>query len=422
MPRPRKDGTPASPARRKNFTELYVRKARPEPHAYNVWDAKERGLVLRIQPSGARAFKVVYSYRGRPRWFHVGHVGLADARRIAAKVRLAVAEGKDPVAERKAERGAGTFAELAARYVEQHAKRKNKSWKQADALVSRYVLPRWGKLEAKSISRSDVRQLIARIEAPVLANQVLAAASAIFSWAVKQEIVAVNPCRGVERNETKSRERVLSDSEIPKFWSAFDTAGLVRGSALKVVLLTGQRPGEVAKMRKEHVAEGWWTMPGEPVLAIGWPGTKNGATHRVWLPRAVQDIIAELSDGATTDFVFAGPRSKPIDGLSEAMRSICAELGVNDKVTPHDLRRTHGSTITGLGFGRDAMNRVQNHREGGIADVYDRHEYADENKRVIEAVAAHILALAEGRQASNVGGTGAPVVPFSRRKGRGADA
>jgi integrase len=422
MPRPRKDGTPASPARRKNFTELYVRKARPEPHAYNVWDAKERGLVLRVQPSGARAFKVVYSYRGRPRWFHVGQVGLADARRIAAKVRLAVAEGKDPVAERKAERGAGTFAELATKYVEQHAKRKNKSWKQADALVSRYLLPRWGKLEAKSILRSDVRQLIARIEAPVLANQVLAAASAILSWAVKQEIVAVNPCRGVERNETKSRERVLSDSEIPKFWSAFDTAGLVRGSALKVVLLTGQRPGEVAKMRKEHVADGWWTMPGEPVLAIGWPGTKNGATHRVWLPRAVQDIIAELSDGATTDFVFAGPRSKPIDGLSEAMRSICAELGVNDKVTPHDLRRTHGSTITGLGFGRDAMNRVQNHREGGIADVYDRHKYADENKRVMEAVAAHILALAEGRQASNVGGTGAPVVPFSRRKGRGADA
>ena len=405
MPRPRKDGTPASPARRKNFTELYVRKARPEPHAYNVWDAKERGLVLRVQPSGARAFKVVYSYRGRPRWFHVGQVGLSDARRIAAKVRLAVAEGKDPVAERKAERGAGTFAELAAKYVEQHAKRKNKSWRQADALVSRYLLPRWGKLEAKSISRSDVRQLIARIEAPILANQVLAAASAIFSWAVKQEIVAVNPCRGVERNETKSRERVLSDSEIPKFWSAFDTAGLVRGSALKVVLLTGQRPGEVAKMRKEHVADGWWTMPGEPVPAIGWPGTKNGETHRVWLPRAVQDIVAELTDDATTGFVFAGARGRPIAGLSEAVRSICSELGVNDKVTPHDLRRTHGSTITGLGFGREAMNRVQNHKEGGIADVYDRHEYADENKRVMEAVAARILALAGVRAAaSNVVG------------------
>ena len=51
--------------------------------------------------------------------------------------------------------------------------------------------------------------------------------------------------------------------------------------------------------------------------------------------------------------------------------------------------------ITALGFGRDAMNRIQNHKEGGIASVYDRHQYADENKRVMEAVAAKIMALVE---------------------------
>ena len=43
------------------------------------------------------------------------------------------------------------------------------------------------------------------------------------------------------------------------------------------------------------------------------------------------------------------------------------------------------------------MNRVTNHKEGGIADVYDRHEYAEENMHIMEAVAAHIVALAEGR-------------------------
>jgi integrase len=401
MPRPRKDGSVARAARKRNFTELYVRRARPEAAAYNVWDEKARGLVLRIQPTGKRAFKVVYSYRGRPRWFHVGQVGLSDARRIAAKVRLAVAEGKDPLAERRAERGTGTFAELATKYVEQHAKRRNKSWKQAAALVSRYLLPRWGKLEAKSITRSDVRQLIAKIEAPVLANQVLAAASAIFSWAVKQEIVALNPCRGVERNETKSRERVLSDSELPLFWSAFDTAGLVRGSALKTILLLGQRPGEVAHMRREHIVDGWWILPCEPLPAIGWPGTKNSQTHRVWLASAVRDIIAELTDDATTGFVFAGARGGAITGLAEAMSSICAKLGV-ERATPHDLRRTFSTKVTGLKFGRDALNRVTNHKEGGIADVYDRHEYAEENQRVMETVARHILALVEGESVGNI--------------------
>jgi hypothetical protein len=53
--------------------------------------------------------------------------------------------------------------------------------------------------------------------------------------------------------------------------------------------------------------------------------------------------------------------------------------------------------MTGLGFGRDALNRVTNHREGGIASVYDRHGYADENKRVMESVAAKIMALVKGR-------------------------
>jgi hypothetical protein len=60
------------------------------------------------------------------------------------------------------------------------------------------------------------------------------------------------------------------------------------------------------------------------------------------------------------------------------------------------LRRTHGTAITSLGFGRDAMNRIQNHREGGIASVYDRHQYANENKKIMEAVAQRIAFLVDG--------------------------
>ena len=118
-------------------------------------------------------------------------------------------------------------------------------------------------------------------------------------------------------------------------------------------------------MRREHIIDsGWWEMPGEPVPALGWPGTKNGESHRVWLPKAARAIIADLTDdGVTSGFVFARPRGGPIHGLDGAMRYICAKLGV-ERATPHDLRRTHGSTITALGFGRDAMNRIQNHKEG----------------------------------------------------------
>jgi integrase len=192
-------------------------------------------------------------------WLSLGDaqsIGLADARRLAAKVALAVAEGKDPSADRKAERLAGSFADVANQYVELHAKRRNKSWRQADALVRKHLLPRWGKLKAQSITRADVRALMLRIEAPIVANQTLAAASVIFSWAIRREILTVNPCRLVDRNPTRDRERILSDVEVAILWPKLD-------SALKLILLTGQRPGEVAALDPSHLTtDGWWQLPG----------------------------------------------------------------------------------------------------------------------------------------------------------------
>jgi integrase len=109
-----------------------------------------------------------------------------------------------------------------------------------------------------------------------------------------------------------------------------------------------------------------------------------------------------MPNGNGSGFVFASPRGGPITGLDAAMRSICAKLKIEPPVRPHDLRRSHGSTITALGFGRDAMNRIQNHKEGGVTDIYDRHGYETENKRVMEAVAAKIMALVEGHASDKV--------------------
>jgi len=384
------------------LTELFVTKLKPEAERFQVWDRKQAGLALSCEPTGFKAYKCVYSFHSRPRWYDLGKasaIGLANARKLARDIQYRVAQGQDPQAERKAQRMAGTFEELAQRYRDEWAIKRNKSWKQARTLVERYVLPRWAKLKPDQITRSDVKALLATIDAPVLANQVLASASAIFTWAIRQEVVTSNPCKLVDRNKVASRERVLSDSELPLFWSAFGKAGTA-GTALKVLLLCGQRPGEISCMRREHIEDFWWTMPGEPVEALKWPGTKNGATHRVWLPKPVQELIATDSK---TGFVFAGRRGKATNkALDSTMRAICDELGIADTVRPHDLRRTHGTKITALGFGRDAMNRIQNHREGGIADVYDRHRYEGETKHVMESVASAIIALAEGKQSSNV--------------------
>jgi len=118
MPRAKRDGTPAREARRKKLTERFVRTVRGEAAAFAVWDTYQHGLCIRVQPTGQRSYKAVYSYRGKARWCHLGDagaIGLTDARRMAAKIMLAAAEGKDPLGEIQAERGSDTFAELVDR-------------------------------------------------------------------------------------------------------------------------------------------------------------------------------------------------------------------------------------------------------------------------------------------------------------------
>jgi len=395
MPRSRRDGTPAREPNRRRLSEAFVKTMRSDStRVIMYWDTLQRGLALAVQPSGHRAWKCVYTIRGRgPRWYSIGDaraISLSDARRLAGKIMVAVAEGGDPHADRLALRGRGSFEQVAKRYLEEHARKRNKSWRQADALVARYLLPRWAKLDIGNIRRPDVKAAMAAIAAPVLANQVLAAASAIFTWAVRQEIIATNPCSGVERNDTTSRERVLSNAEISAFWPHLS-------AALKMVLLTGQRPGEVAHLHRAHVVDGrWWVMPGAPDPKTGWLGTKNAQSHRVWLSEPAHALLPD---------VLATPVRR--GQMQEDMRDICAQLGVREKVTPHDLRRTFCSKITELGFGRDAMNRISNHRTGGITDVYDRHRYADENKRIMEATAKAIVTIAERGGPANVVALGA---------------
>jgi Arm DNA-binding domain len=92
----------------------------PREGVFCVWDSRQRGLALMIQPTGHKAWKCVYSRNGAPRWLHLGTaaaIGLADARRLAARAMLEAAEGKDPVADRRAQRTQGAFEELAERYL-----------------------------------------------------------------------------------------------------------------------------------------------------------------------------------------------------------------------------------------------------------------------------------------------------------------
>ena len=166
MPRSRRDGTPAREPNRRRLTEALAKTVRGDSTRVVVyWDTIQRGLALSVQPSGHRAWKCVYTIRGRgARWYHLGNaraITLADARKLASKILYQVAEGADPHADRRALRGRGSFEQVAGRYVEEYAKKKNKSWRQADALVRRYLLPRWARLDIGNIKRADVKAAMA---------------------------------------------------------------------------------------------------------------------------------------------------------------------------------------------------------------------------------------------------------------------
>jgi integrase len=237
---------------------------------------------------------------------------------------------------------------------------------------------------------------------PILANQVLAAVSAVFSWGMREEHVTENPCRLIQRNATQTRERILSDSEIPLFWHALDDVDPVTAATLKAVLLTGARPGEVCSMCYEHLKGDFWEMPGLP--SDVWPGTKNAKSHRVALSAPVRALIEALADGEmpASGYVFE-VNGRAMQHLERPM----AKLAGIEATRPHDLRRTFASTVASLGYGRQAIDRLLNHSDRSIASVYDRHGYAEEDKRIMEAVANRIMALVKARTAGNV-------VPFGR--------
>ena len=288
----------ATPNKRR-LNQTSVERIKPDADStFLIWDTQQHGLALQVRPSGGKTYKVIYSHRGRPRWYHLGNaraIKLTDARKLAGRIMVQVAEGKDPQAERVAQRDKGSFEDLAKRYVE-YAKTKNKSWMQPQTLVERFLIPKWGKLNASAITRADVKVMKATITSNSVANQTLAAASAIFAWAIREEILKANPCALVEHHEMKSRERVLADSELPQFWRAFDDAGLYGGTLLKLTLLLGQRPGEVSHMQREQIIDGWWHLPGAPDPVTGWPGTKNKNSHRVWLPKPALALLADLPE------------------------------------------------------------------------------------------------------------------------------
>jgi integrase len=393
----------------RHLTARNVDTIKPTTKLVALRDSVEKGLELRIRPadkSGAKSWSVRYRIHGRQRRWKLGDypkLSLADARDQARAKLRGVALGVDPHAQREAEARQReidarrvTFGTLAQTYIETHARIRKRSWK-VDRRYLEIECAEWKARLAAEITRRDVRQLIAAIKdrgAPIVANRVLEVVRSTFNFAIAQEIVDVNPAARCEKpGVERSRNRVLSDGEIRKFWTALDSQPAAMAAGFRLRLLTAQRGGEVFDMRWQDVdlESGWWTIPADRA--------KNGLAHRVPLSAPAVEIIkalcAEKGQTLDSEYVLAGARGRRQRGTASRANGIPDFVG-------HDLRRTAATRMGSLGVARFVIARILNHVDGGVTAVYDRATYDAEKRAALDVWATALDAILKVKEPADV--------------------
>jgi integrase len=178
-------------------------------------------------------------------------------------MRAAVDAGRNPVVEKRSQRTLAnerSFAAVAERYMTEHSRRKKKSWGDDERNLNLHVLPPWRSRLLNDIRRADVIELVEGLVQdgkPVLANRVQSLISSLFSFALDADLVEANPCARLrKRGAEQVSRRVMSDEEIRLLWAK----GMVSpvspglGLAMRLQLLTGTRPGEVAAIRRDALS------------------------------------------------------------------------------------------------------------------------------------------------------------------------
>jgi integrase len=435
----------------KTLTAAAVKNYRPGKGRREIPEGGCPGLYLVIQASGHRSWALRFRRpSGRPAKLTLGPVDLsgkeaegvpvlgqpltlASARRLAGDIGHQRALGRDVVADYEASRrrqrsehetrAKSTFAAAAKDFIGQYASKKTRRWRVTARLLGLRPMPegleiigggladRWSDKPVAAIDghdifglvdetrRSGVPGLERRRDGPTEARArvMLACLSKMFSWLVQRRQVEKNPCAGVHRPEvSRARDRVLTDAEIVKFWSAVDAERKEFSGLLKLLLLTGCRLNEVAGMRRAELSDdgATWSIPGER--------TKNKRPHIVPLAPLAREILATMAgDG---ELVFTTTGRSPVSGWSRIKTSLDGAMAI-PPWRLHDLRRTAATGMAEIGIAPHIVEAALNHISGakaGVAGTYNRAAYAPEKRAALERWASHVQGLVCGQPANIV--------------------
>jgi integrase len=372
----------------------------------------EPGLNLRITAQGTAAWTWLgHDSVGRVRRFGLGrypHVQLAEARRRARRMADEVRRGADPVAEARARRAGHqkakghTLAALLALYGQQKGK-VIKSWaSQMEPQIKRVFRAH---LDAPlaDLTIGTLQMTVDGYPSPKSAGLGVTCLLTVLRWAsasgrgyvdrslLELQAIAKKP----------ERDRVISRDELTRILPVMRTSDSPYASALRLILLTAARRGEVEAARWQDVnfAEGTWTIP-DP---------KNKQEHIVPLCRQAIDLLQarqpERWNRDPAEHVFTINGGRPIgNGWEKATKQIQAASETSGWQR-HDLRRTAATMMGNLGVMPDVIEAALNHVtiRSKIASIYNKSRYrpevADALQRLgdaldgIEQGAATVIAL-----------------------------
>ena len=307
-----------------------------------------------------------------------------EAEDLHAKVHL----HGDPAIERRKNRieAGNTFGKLVEQYLQfKQRELRPRSFEE----VQRHLevnAKQLHDLPLASIDQSVIARRLTAIasDGAVAANRTRASLSAMFAWAMGEGLAAVNPVANTNRREEKPRDRVLSDAELLTIWQSLEDDDY--GTIVKILMLTGQRKGEIAGLRWSEVGNGMITLPAER--------TKNGKPHEVPITPTVGSLL-HSRDKAGRDLIF-GRGEGPYSGWSKAKAALDARAGSLKHWTLHDLRRTAATGMAGIGIQPHIIEAVLNHvsgHKGGIAGIYNRAQYSAEKAQALARWDEHVDAV-----------------------------
>lgn len=376
------------------------------------------GLTFTLSEAGTGAWILRYRFGGKAKEVTIGNypdIGLGEARSEAATLRGKIDRGIDVAVEKRqsklAQRLAQTFEDLTEQYLELAGpKLKESTRKEVARYISKDICPRIGRYPAGDITAREVVYVVEQVakRSHSVARRTFETLSVICAFGVARHALPRNPCADLKISaiigEAKPRRPrvMLTEEELRTALPALRQTGLENSLALKILLATCTRKSELIKARWREINNGLWTVPAE--------NAKNNREFVVPLAPTVAGWFEELRVLAEgNEFVLParkrsyGEKSDTISKstLNAALKR--ANLGTRD-FSPHDLRSTARSHLAAMGVNVIVAERCLNHELGGLLSIYDKHDYLDERRRVLEAWAQFLENCEKGiaHKANNI--------------------